>query len=412
MRRKRNEGIVVKHARSCSARSKGVCNCTPTYQAWVWSKRDRKKLYETFPTLAAAKSWRGDAGTAVRRGSLAVQTRVTVEEAAEKWLEDAKAGRALTRSGTRYKPSLIRTHESDLRRHITPAIGGLKLSELRQRDVQALVDRLVSLGYSGSRVRGAIMPLRVICRRAIENDELLVNPTLNLRLPANGGSRERAASPEEAAELLAALAEEDQPLWATAFFGGLRRGELRGLRVADVNFPQATVIHVQRSWDDVEGAIAPKSKHGGRKVPVPAVLRRYLLEQKVRTGRDGDELLFGRTARDPFTSTHVRAKGRKAWDTENERRTEEAAERGTKPELLEPITLHECRHTYVSLMHAASVPLERIGDYVGHSGTYMTERYRHLVEGQGAKDAAGLDKFLTGAHGGAQGRSEGRKRPS
>jgi len=412
MRRKRNEGIVVKHARSCSARSKGVCNCTPTYQAWVWSKRDHKKLYKTFPTLAAAKGWRGDAGTAVRRGSLAVQTRVTVEEASEKWLEDAKAGRTLTRSGTSYKPSLIRTHESDLRRHIIPRLGAVRLSELRRRDVQGLVDHLGSLGYSGSRVRGAIMPLRVIARRAIENDELLVNPTLNLRLPANGGSRERAASPEEAAELLAALAEEDQPLWATAFFGGLRRGELRGLRVADVNFPQATVIHVQRSWDDVEGAIAPKSKHGGRKVPVPAVLRRYLLEQKVRTGRDGDELLFGRTARDPFTSTHVRAKGRKAWDAENERRTEEAAERGTKPELLEPITLHECRHTYVSLMHAASVPLERIGDYVGHSGTYMTERYRHLVEGQGAKDAAGLDKFLTGAQGGAQGRSEGRKRPS
>ncbi len=79
---------------------------------------------------------------------------------------------------------------------------------------------------------------------------------------------------------------------------------------------------------------------------------------------------------------------------------------------LEPITLHECRHTYVSLMHAASVPLERIGDYVGHSGTYMTERYRHLVEGQGAKDAAGLDEFLNGAHRGAQAPAEGRKRPS
>jgi len=337
---------------------------------------------------------------------LAVQTRVTVEEAAEKWLEDAKAGRALTRSGTRYKPSLIRTHESDLRRHITPAIGGLKLSELRQRDVQALVDRLVSLGYSGSRVRGAIMPLRVICRRAIENDELLVNPTLNLRLPEAGGTRERAASPDEAAELLAALHEVDQPLWATAFFGGIRRGELRGLRVADVNFPDATVIHVQQSWDDVAGAIAPKSKSGGRKVPVPAVLRRYLLEQKVRTGRAGPDLLFGRTASDPFTSTHVRARALAAWSAANAERKE----RNESP--LEPITLHECRHTYVSMMHAAGVPLERIGDYAGHSGTYMTERYRHLVEGQGAKDVAELDAFLTGAHAGARTRSEGRNRPT
>jgi hypothetical protein len=32
---------------------------------------------------------------------------------------------------------------------------------------------------------------------------------------------------------------------------------------------------------------------------------------------------------------------------------------------LEPIGLHELRHTYVSLMHASGSTLEEIGDYVG-----------------------------------------------
>lgn len=407
MRKKSNEGIVVKHARSCPSRNDGDCNCTPTYQAWVWSRRDRKKLYKTFPTLSAAKGWRADAGSAVRKGSLAVQTRATLREASKQWLEDAKAGRALTRSGTPYKPSLIRTHERDLERHVLPKLGDVKLSELRRRDIQThVVDRLVSEGYSGSRVRGVVTALRVICRRAIENDELLVNPTANLRLPEASGTRERAASPDEANELLAALPEEDQPLWAAAFFGGLRRGELRALRVADVNFPDATVIHVRRSWDDVEGAIEPKSKSGGRKVPVPAMLRRYLLEQKMRTGRDGDHLLFGRTASEPFTSTHVRSRALKAWEKANEERAEKE-----QPPLV-PIAFHEARHSYVSLMHTAGIPLERIGDYVGHSGTYMTERYRHLVEGQGAKDAAEFDAFLNGAHSGAQSRTKSRNRPN
>lgn len=48
---------------------------------------------------------------------------------------------------------------------------------------------------------------------------------------------------------------------------------------------------------------------------------------------------------------------------------------------LQPIKLHECRHTYVSLMHAAGLSLERIGDYVGHTSAYMTDHYRHLLEG-------------------------------
>ena len=56
-------------------------------------------------------------------------------------------------------------------------------------------------------------------------------------------------------------------------------------------------------------------------------------------------------------------------------------------------------------MHAAGVPLERIGDYVGHASSYMTDRYRHLLEGQSEQDAEMLDRYVngrTGAHTGAQ----------
>jgi integrase len=64
--------------------------------------------------------------------------------------------------------------------------------------------------------------------------------------------------------------------------------------------------------------------------------------------------------------------------------------------------LHECRHTYVSLMHAAGVPLKRIGDYVGHSSAYMTDRYRHLIEGQRDEDPARMDAMWTNARTNAQ----------
>ena len=75
------------------------------------------------------------------------------------------------------------------------------------------------------------MPLRAIFRRAVSRGEVAVNPTTGLELPAVRGRRDRIASPEEAAALLAALPEEERPLWATALYAGLRRGELMALRL-------------------------------------------------------------------------------------------------------------------------------------------------------------------------------------
>jgi hypothetical protein len=47
-------------------------------------------------------------------------------------------------------------------------------------------------------------------------------------------------------------------------------------------------------------------------------------------------------------------------------------------------------------MHMAGESLEVIGDFVGHSSAYMTDRYRHLIEGQHAASAAKLDSLLSG----------------
>ena len=60
-------------------------------------------------------------------------------------------------------------------------------------------------GCAPSTVRNAVLPLRAIYRRALQRDELTVNPTLKLALPAVRQRRERVARPAEADALLAAL---------------------------------------------------------------------------------------------------------------------------------------------------------------------------------------------------------------
>src|SRR4051794_24886578 len=106
--RRATPGIRVRHARSCLASNGGACKCSPSFEAWVYSKRDEKKIRKTFPSLAAAKGWRADATSALRKGTMRAPTKRTVAEAATAWLEGAMQHAILTRSGHPYKPSVIR----------------------------------------------------------------------------------------------------------------------------------------------------------------------------------------------------------------------------------------------------------------------------------------------------------------
>jgi integrase len=376
---RKNPGIRQRHSRACASRAARRCNCDPTYEAWVYSTREGKKIRRSFPTLAAAKGWRADAQGDVRRGKLKAPLQTTLCAAWEAWIEAARRGEVLSRKREPYKPSVLRGYDCNVRGHVLADLGARKLGDVRPEDLQALINRLNGRGLSGSSVRNVLMPLQVLYRH--HRREVPVDPTDGLDLPAPGGRRERVAGGEEAAALIVALPTDLRALWATACYGGLGRGELMALRASDVNFPAATIIRVERSWDEAEGFVAPKSQKGTRLVPVPGVLRPYLLAHKLASGRDGDDFFFGRSASAPFTPTAVRRRALKAWAA------------ASPP--LQALGLHEARHTYVSLMAAAGTPLLEIGDFVGHSSAYMVDRYRHLLDGQREQAAERLDAYLS-----------------
>lgn len=59
-------------------------------------------------------------------------------------------------------------------------------------------------------------------------------PTADIDLPALNGRRDRIVPPGYAARLIAALPITERALWATAFYAGLRLGEMRALRARDI----------------------------------------------------------------------------------------------------------------------------------------------------------------------------------
>jgi integrase len=375
-------GIEVRHQQQCRSRGGTRCNCSRSYRGSVWSAREGKRIRRTFDTLAAAKAWRHDAATAVREGTLRAPTPTTLREAASAWLDGARDGSIRNRSGDPYKPSAIRAYEAALRLRVLPEIGSQRLSDVRRVDLQDFADRMLAQGMHPSTISVTLMPLRAIYSRALSRGELALNPTAGLRLPAVRSRRDRIADPEEAAALIAALPTGDRALWATAFYAGLRRGELMALRWEDVDLASGT-IRVQRSWDEGSGALVqPKSQGGRRRVPIPAVLREYLAKHRIATGR-AEGLVFGSMATKPFAPSPVRERADEAWEQAGLRR----------------ITLHEARHTFASLMIAAGVNAKALSTYMGHSSVAFTlDRYGHLMPGNEEQAAGLLDAYLERAN--------------
>jgi integrase len=223
-----------------------------------------------------------------------------------------RSGAILDRSGKPYKPKTVRTYAHALETYIYPLLGNRKVSSLRRADIQGFVEEMRALGAAPSTGHNRLDPLRVIVRRSIDNDELLVDPCARLKLPVIRNSRTRIESSTTAEALIAALSESEQAFWALALFAGLRRGELRGLQVDDIDF-DAGLVRVRRGWDDLEGEIDPKTFAGARAIPMVGELRRICRAQRLQTGRHGTQLLLGRTPTDPFYPSTIRARALKAW---------------------------------------------------------------------------------------------------
>lgn len=401
------EGIRVRHGRNCRTRAGGKCNCDRTYEAAVWSRREGRKLRKSFPTEAAAKSWRTDALKGVKDGTRRAPSQTTLRLAWDEWLAGVRAGTIRNKSGDAFKPSVLRSYESSMTtkrkalvgRSVLDELGARKLADVTRVELQDLADRLIAGGLDPSTVRNCLMPLRALFRRAFSRNEVAVNPTTALELPAVRGRRERYASPDEAERLIGILAKRDRALWSVAFYAGLRLGELLALTWDDVDLAVG-VIRVRRSYDQRSRQfVEPKSRAGRRDVPVASVLRDALVEHKMATRDDG--LVFGRSPDEPFSASAVTARAKRAWLTAERKRKAavEAGEENASTVPVVPIGLHEARHTYASLMIAAGVNAKALSTYMGHSSISITlDRYGHLMPGNEAEAAALFDAYLERAN--------------
>lgn len=415
-------GIYQTHSKDCP--KTGSCKCP--WQARPYNKHTGQRPAKTFKTRGEASRWFRDYMTAVDKGHhRQAATRKTVAEACEEFLAGMADGSILSSKGRPFRPETVHSYKGHLRGRVSKRLGGYRLVELDQATIQRFVDQLVAEGEGDATIRNAFKILQGIFRRAVSRGECSVDPTKGVNIPARVPRRfRRVASPEEAEALIAALPESDHPIWAIAFYAGLRVGEIQGLTWDRVhlNDPRPYIV-VDRQWVQETNSFGPvKTQAGNREVPILAALRPFIDRQRERTGGEGfvcpretvrhqyppdDQLRemvasmgptrVGRMLGIPTSAVADRA-----------RHPERTREPGTLRRLrtglpfnyttvivrakavwkragLEPIRMHDCRHTFVSILMAHGVDSAWVQYWAGHKHLSITQDiYTHRVPGRDA----------------------------
>jgi integrase len=150
------------------------------------------------------------------------------------------------------KPTRLRD-SSLLNNHVLPSFGDLNLASLHRTQVQRWVNGLVEKGLAPDTVRRVYEIFQRIAEGAVTSDLIPRSPCRDITLPKNRRGKPQALGLEELWRITQVTQPRYQALIPTGAWGGLRPGELAGLRVRDIDFLRGTLSVVQgvrevRGW--------------------------------------------------------------------------------------------------------------------------------------------------------------------
>lgn len=278
------------------------------------------------------------------------------------------------------RPKTYRSYEQQVRNHIVPALGTVKLADLTPLRIQRFLNAKRDAGALSPR---SVKMLHEILHNMLGHAHRLgyigVNPLADKRVPAPRAPRRqvKALSPNDARAVLAAVrGERLEALVTVALAVGLRQGEALGLTWADVESETGTLT-VNRQLQRVKGAWQldeVKSETGRRQIPLPAAVVEALRAHKVRQLEER----LGAGARwkgAPWDLVFPTSIGTLLDGVRVTHRFGELLGRAG----LE-MTFHDLRHGAASLLLAQGVPARVVMEILGHSDIRLTlGTYSHVL---------------------------------
>jgi integrase len=309
--------------------------------------------------------------------------KLTVAEYLERWMTDYVE--------PNLAPKTTSVYRDVIRNHFVPALGSLDLVALRPSHIQSLYTRMLGRLSKRSVLRYHQV-LHAALHQAVRWQLLVRNPADAVERPRPARRELRTTTVEQARAVMAAA--DTTPIGAfvrLAFLTGARRGELLGLRWADVDL-DGGALHIQQTAQRIAGQgivfRQPKTRLSRRAIALSsdavAVLRahrRRQAEARLLAGpayQDRD-LVFASGLGTPLEPGNIR----RTW-----LRIVSAAG-------VPGLRLHDARHASASFMLAAGVHPKIVSERLGHASVNITlDTYSHVLPGLQAAAAEALDTIL------------------
>jgi integrase len=309
----------------------------------------------------------------------------TVNSAIDDWLTQELPARRL--GETRLRQSTIDNYAMVASTHIRPYIGNVKLNDLRPKHVDDTLKRMATAGKARSTIARVRSILVQSLKRPVKWGDIPRNVAELVDIPDTKDPAKRKSLTVEQAQGFVRVLDDTQGdeawngyryavAWVLQLQTGMRPGEARALRWADIDWPTDDTpgrLHVRHSMSS-DGVIGPTKTRGSvRTIDLPAPTIDALQRHRDRQAGEREfaaelwvehDLVFPTQMGTACTSRYYRRSFERALKAAG---------------IDERFTPHELRHSCISILSDQDAPDQKIADLVGWSDTRMMSTYRHLI---------------------------------
>jgi Site-specific recombinase XerD len=334
----------------------------------------RTQLTRTFDTRREAKAERGRMLHESARGTFVRPRKLTVSAYLDEWIEGA------TRN---VRPATKRSY-ADALAPVRARIGAMQLQDVTKADIERLVTWMATSGRKrggkpgtglGARSIGLMLGRLTAALETALLEGLVVRNVARLVKPPRYEPAERETwSAVEVLRFLGEAADDRlHAAWRLSLYG-LRRGEVLGLRWDEDIDLDAGTLSVARTRVLVEYQVIeqdPKTRNGVRTLPLDDELLAAL--RALKTWQARERLAAG----EAYESSGLVVVDELGCPVHPEWYSDEFG-RISKRAGVKRLVLHEGRHTALSLMEKAGVPISVVSRWAGHyDASFTLRQYVH-----------------------------------
>ena len=270
------------------------------------------------------------------------------------------------------RPSTVIGKKKNLRIHLVPAFGHLRLDQITQHRIDLYKRQKLDEGLKAKTINNHLTCLRKLLTVAHDWGKLDVVPTIKW-LPKQEIPFDFLTF-EESRDLIEAASGMWQVMILLALRTGARQSNLLEVRWDDFTFAEGNE-KVRYSRSHYRGHTGPNKNGRAYEVPLSDDLIKTLTAYKRKTGGKGHQLLFTDKQGNRLTDNKCR---RPLWN---------ACEKAG----LRKVLWHVLRHTFASHLAMRGQHVNTIKELMGHTHLTSTMRYMHLAPEVKRGAVKGLD---------------------